>query len=130
MTVLDVMIRKRSAVAPLRKAELDQLETLLEALKQHHISRNALFQHASYPLLSPRIPQSVSPPPLAAPYPHQRGGPPPAMGASSVVGNYESEAVATSFSWDSMCGPNGDQILGLAEQFEMEDLEMNFTIME
>lgn len=130
MAVLDVMIRKRSAVAPLRKAELEQLETLLANVKQHHISRNAPPQHVSYPHLSPRAPRPMSPPQPTSLYSHQRLGPTLAMGCSSFGGNEEPEAVATSMTWDGMCGPSGDQILDLAEQFEMEDLDMNFTIIE
>ena len=129
MTVLDFMIRKRNVVAPLRKAELEQLDMFLGALQRHHDSRNVLAQPANYPLFNPKASHTTHPCPPAAPPSHERGGPPLTMDADSLTGNNGFEAADTFLSWDTICGPNGDQILGLAEQFEVEDLGMSFNIM-
>lgn len=128
MTVLDFMIWKKNVVAPLRKAELEQLESLLGALQRHHDSHNGLFQPVNYPSYQPKISQHMHSCPSGAPFSHEQG-PPLAMGAGSLAGNNGFEDADNFMSWDTICGPNGDQILGLAEQFEVEDLGMSFNIM-
>lgn len=119
-SILEEMISARNVVAPLRKAELREMEELLTPIRRH-------------PFIMPEpTEQEQSVPPLQ---PSNAGG----------VPQHEAQDGPTDFStglddtdgflasWEELFGlqqpmANGDFMMGLAEQLELGDLESSFLL--
>lgn len=115
--VLDAMVKKRNAVAQLRRSELDQLEALLMPFRRDGIPATPAAEGAN-------------------------GGGPPAQFVQGQFGeNTQSDVLDPSLgsvgladdflgqdptlAWDALAG-SSEQMLNLAEQFEMGDLDAPF----
>lgn len=116
--VLDVMIKKRNAVAQLRKSELDQLEALLTPFRRdgaggetptadgvNNAQQSGQFVHGQF---SDNVPGDVFDPSLG-----------------SVALGDEFLGHDPTLAWDALAG-SSEQMLNLAEQFELGDLDAPF----
>lgn len=121
--VLDYMIRARNVVAPLRKAELQELDELLAVIRQH-------------PIVAHQDPDNQRDPAEAS---QSRGQ------GSDVVPNLDGVPLDPvlppgldldedlQLNWELLYGlgqpvSNGDLMLGLAEQLELGDCENSFLL--
>lgn len=115
--VLDTMIKKRNVVAQLRKSELDQLEALLTPFRREVVAATpATDGTANVPPAGQFLPgqfgENVQSDVFDAPL------------ASVTLGD-EFLAQDPTLAWDALAG-SSEQMLNLAEQFEMGDLDVPF----
>lgn len=115
--VLDTMIKKRNVVAQLRKSELDQLEALLTPFRRDAAPATAAVDGTSTVdqaaqfvprQFSDHVTGDLSDPPLA----------PVTLGDDFLTQDQ-------SLAWDALAG-SSEQMLNLAEQFEMGDFDAPF----